>query len=194
MYGEISINHSPGEALELLEEATGMPNSPAALMQSTYPGKADLAATESVKYSAANASWVVFSAANLRTQLQLVVSSRHGNVKQACEDIWTAFRSTAKDLSPKLGKMEIIQPEATSPIATGEVGLRVLLRRLDFMLALWPGVLSAILVGGGYLLGKLPKASAAEVCFAAAPAVLVMAVGICILILEGRRGGVTWRG
>ena len=194
MYGAISINHSPGKALKRLAEATGMPNTPAALMRSTHPGKAEFAATNSVRYSAANASWVVFSAANTNTQLQLVVSSPQGNVKRACEDIWTAFRTTAKDLSPKLDRMEIIEPEATSPIATGEVGLKVLLGRMDFLLALWPGLLSAIVVGGGLGLGLLPSDSAGDVCLAAAPAIAVMVVGLILLIREARRGQVTWTG
>ena len=194
MYALMSIDHDPGNAVECLEAATGMPHSASAILDSTFPGQIELAAAGNVVYSASTASWVVFSAAALHTQLQLVVSSKHGNVKQACEDIWRAFRSAASNLSPKLARMEIIDPSSTAPIARGEVGLKTLLRRTDFVLALWPGIVTVCLIGVGRLVGLFADGSAADVWLAGSPAMVVSVVAALLLIRETFRGEVTWAG
>jgi len=171
-----------------------MPHSPSAILKSAFPGQLELAATGTVLYSAANASWVVFSAASLHTQLQLVVSSTHGNVKQACEDIWRSFRSAAKALSPKLVRMEILDPASTAPLAKGEIGVSAVMKRTDFILALWPGVVTALLISIGQLVGFLRGPSTGEVWLAGSPAIVVTLVAIGLLIRENLRGEVTWLG
>jgi hypothetical protein len=190
----ISIDHQPGNAIGYLEAATGMPHSPSAVLKSTFPGHLELAANGTVLYSAANASWVVFSAASLHQQLQLVVSSTHGNVKQACEDIWRSFRSAGKAISPRLVRMEIIDPTSTAPIARGEVGATAVMKRPDFTLALWPGVATALLIASGQLLGFLKGPSAGDVWLAGSPAIIVSLVAICFMIRETLRGEISWLG
>lgn len=194
VYALISIDHDPGDAIGCLETATGMPHSPSAVLKSTFPGQAELAASGAVLYSAANASWVVFSAASLHQQLQLVVSSSHGNVKQACEDIWRSFRSAGKALSPVLVRMEIIDPTSTAPIARGEVGATAMIKRADFALALWPGVVTMLLIAVGQIAGFLKGASAGDVWLAGSPAIIVSLIAIGLLMRETLRGEITWLG
>ncbi|HEU4739186.1 MAG TPA: hypothetical protein VFS54_08915 [Solirubrobacterales bacterium] len=194
MYAVISIDHEPGNAIGCLQAATGMPHSPSAIVDSSFPGHLELAASGAVLYSAANASWVVFSSVSLHTQLQLVVSSKHGNVKQACEDIWRSFRSAGGVLSPRLSRMEIIDPASTAPIATGETGIGGLLKRMDFNLALWPGVLTLIVIGAGMAAGFLGDGSSGDIWLAGSPAILVSLVALFLLIRRALGGEITWLG
>jgi hypothetical protein len=194
MYAQISIDHAPGDAIGFLQKATGMPDTPSSVLESTFPGQAELLATGNVLYSAANASWVVFSSVALSNQLQLVVSSKHGNVKQASEDIWRAYRTSAATLSPRLSRLEILDPTATAPIAVGEVGVGAFLRRLDFSLALWPGMVSTVAIGVGVLSGFVDEGAVPEVWLAGAPAIVVSLIAVVLLLREIRRGGVTWQG
>lgn len=194
MYARIRIGHKPGNAVACLEAATGMPHSPSTILQSSFPGALEHAASGTVLYSAANASWVVFTAAALHTQLQLVVSSKHGDVKQACEDIWHAFRSTGKALSPRLLSMEVLDQTSTTAIATGETGAAALISRFDFKVAVWPGVLTILLIGLALGIGRLNSDDLSSIWFAGAPAILVSVVAVGLLIRHISKKEVVWTG
>jgi hypothetical protein len=123
----------------------------------------------------------VFCAAAPLGQLQLVVSVTGGDLKQACEDVWQGFRKAAKELHPKLKRLQIVEPGSTSPIATGHIGARHLLGQTAIQLAIWPGVLTAGIVGGGVAAGVFPDAGA--VVLAGAPAALVALVAILFIVV-----------
>lgn len=177
----MSIDHDPGDGVGFLEAATGEADRPAALLESTFPTRYQLAATGTVKFAASAGDWVVFCAAAPFGQVQLVISVAGGDLKQACEDVWQGFRKAAKELHPKLNRLQIVDPSSTSPVGTGQTGARALLGQTEIKLALWPGVLTAVVVGGGLGFGLITDKGA--VVLAGAPAVLVTLVAILFVVL-----------
>jgi hypothetical protein len=189
----MSINHQEGDAVAALKSALRQPNRPNALAHCTYPGAAQLAGTNRIRYTAETPGWIVFCLVSVSGQVQLVIEARHGSLKQTCETVWQAFRAEAAALSPCLDRLEVIDPAGTEPIARARTGVRPLLRSVNFQLALGPGVLTAVVIGVCLISGLLDDART-ELILGGAPALIVAVVAALLVVVAARRRSLVWEG
>jgi hypothetical protein len=193
VYAAMSIGHKPGDAVQALKRALNQPNRSSALTDSTYPGAAALAGTGRIKYTAATAGWIVFCPASVSNHLQLVVEAKHGNLKSVCEMVWKAFKQTAEDLSPTLEELKLIDPVGgTEPLAVARTGMRPLLQRVDVRLALWPGLVTIVLLAAIWKFGALSDREYVNAVLAGAPAILVSLVAVALLVWAALKRSIVW--
>jgi hypothetical protein len=179
MYAVMTINHNPGASLPNLPAAVNAIHDPVLLKRSQYPGASDLPYDAQGLFAGQTLNWQVICFATDR-QLQVIVESRGGNLRDACRDVWKLLRSTIKPLDPRLGELKMIDVGSPEPVATATTGLKPQLARSETQIALYPGVVTFLLVIGLGLSRLVTGHRFGDLVIGGAPAVLVTLVALAL--------------
>ena len=160
MHAQLTISHRPGDLLEPLRQSLPRENRDC-LERSLVFGPASswqnlvLFATETPQWR------LVLHSVGTR-QLQLTVEPVQGDLRRACESVWSSVCRAGNDLRPVLDSLDIVDEGTTHVIGRGSVGLLPQGRRREFWAPIGISVATAVFVlatgaDGAALRGAVPS-------------------------------------
>ncbi len=141
MQGQIRIRHKPGPMLAGVKKALGHPHR----LQTIHDFAAEGLSypVDQIPYAVSTPGFRALCFTSTTEELQILVLSGSGSVRQACESIWEVI-SAIKDVEPELREVLILDTPTGTVVVKGLTGLAAIEKRREGAAIIMTGCLTVI--------------------------------------------------
>jgi hypothetical protein len=187
MRAELSVSYRRGDAHALLVTLFG-PHTPTTLRKSALAHKSPESA-RSIVYASVIKPGVALLASNSGKTVELYVESSGGRLREGAESVWAKIRDNGKAIKPKLLRLVLVDEDANDVLATASAAAGKHLRRDDLFLPIATGVVTAVVLAGAEILGRV----SADFVYGSATALAVAILSLGRLLWSSRSKDLVWR-
>lgn len=190
MHAEMTVRHSGGALIDLLSHAL-QPHDPAVVARSTtLGGGANWADMIQLAAETPEARLLCFRTSDY--DVQILVEPLQGDIRLACDTVWTAIHRSAGQLGPSLRSLTVLDDATGREVAYAGVGFATgIAARRDLWVALTTAVIAILIIL--IAVGTSSKATIVGIAIGAVPALVGGAYALGSLILDARKRTLVWR-
>jgi hypothetical protein len=190
MHAELTVRHNGGALIDRLAH-TLQPHDPAVITRSTTLGGVPNW-THMIQLAAETPEARLLCFRTSDYDVQVLVEPLQGDIRLACDTVWTAIHRSARQLKPSLRSLTVLDDATGREVAYAGVGFATgLAGRRDLWLALTTALIAILIIG--IAIATSSETTIAGIAIGAVPALVGGALALGSLVLDARNRKLVWR-